>query len=230
MAKACLLIHGFTGGPFEVRPLALHLEQLGYECYLTLLPGHGGSGEALRGVAWQEWLRHVEKEADKLTSLHGSFDLVGFSMGGLLAAYLARRYPVRRLVLLSAAVIYLSPGRFIQSIADLIRSGQARELRHVKRTPLEAVWQFTRLVKELKPELRHIRIPTLVLQGDRDEIVHPASARYISSKLRGYCESYHFPRSKHLICLDSEKEQVFERVADFLEKPLPDTQGRNPDE
>ena len=34
-------------------------------------------------------------------------------MGGLLAAYLSVRYPVRRLILLNTAVIYVSPGRML---------------------------------------------------------------------------------------------------------------------
>ncbi|ANE47880.1 hypothetical protein SY83_18050 [Paenibacillus swuensis] len=214
--RACLLIHGFTGGPHEVRPLAIELTNMGYICNVPLLPGHGDRGNGLRNITWQSWVEHVEREAAEMQRLYGSFDVIGFSMGGLLAAYIANRYAVRRVVLLSAAVIYVSPVRFAHAIADLIRTGETRKLKTVKRTPIGSVWQFMRLVRALKPEFSRIQSPTLVLQGERDEIVHPSSARFITSKLNCYYEVQYYANSKHLICLDADYEQVFRRVTRFL--------------
>ncbi len=126
----CLLLHGFTGGPFEVEPLADYLRHAGWECIVPTLPGHGGDLSRLRGVKWGEWLDCAVMEAEKkLTEQYGGFNLVGFSMGGLISAYLANRYPVKRLVLLSTAVVFFSPGRLAKDIRYRISQRDWRTLR-----------------------------------------------------------------------------------------------------
>ena len=47
-------------------------------------------------------LKRLQKEVDRVI-------VVGFSMGGLIAMYLALRYKIDKLVLLSAAAKYISP-------------------------------------------------------------------------------------------------------------------------
>ena len=47
-------------------------------------------------------IRKLQTEVDRVI-------VVGFSMGGLIAMYLALRYPIDKLVLLSAAAKYISP-------------------------------------------------------------------------------------------------------------------------
>ena len=52
-------------------------------------------------------MRRLQKEVDRVI-------VVGFSMGGLIAMYLSLRYPVDKLVLLSAAAKYISPRFFLK--------------------------------------------------------------------------------------------------------------------
>jgi carboxylesterase len=212
--RACLLLHGFTGGPYEVQPLADYLAERGWSCFVPTLPGHDGPLESLRFVTRQDWKEGAAAAASSLAERFGAFDLVGFSMGGLLAAYLANRFPVRRLVLLSAAVYYISPKRFAKNVVRTLRSGGSLELKH--KTPLPAVFEFMRLVRELAPEIAEVRVPTFIAQGDSDEIVHPRSADYIYARVQGEKERHIMPDSRHLICLDSEAQELFERVGKFL--------------
>lgn len=217
MSRACLLIHGFTGGPYEVEPLANHLESRGFECFTPTLAGHGGRLTDLRGIHRGQWLASACAAAEAVSEKYSEFDLVGFSMGGIISAYLANRYPVRRLVLLNAAVIYLSPMRFLENAAELIRSGKTEELRPGKHeTPMRAVFQFMRLVKELKPEIGLVRVPTMIVQGERDEIVHPRSADYLFQRMWTDKELHLFPNSRHMICLGPETTELFSKVERFL--------------
>ncbi|XEC95654.1 alpha/beta hydrolase [Paenibacillus tarimensis] len=217
-SRACLLLHGFTGGPFEVEPLARHLRLRGWTCLVPTLAGHGGHLEELRHTGREEWIASASAAADTLKEQYGEFDLIGFSMGGLIAAYLANRYPVRKLVLLNAAVIYFSPGRFVRNAAELIRSGKREQLRVKHETPIKAVIQFMRLVRELRPEIDHIHMPVFIAQGDCDEVVHPRSASYIYRRIRGEREMAMFPKSRHMICLGEEREALFLQVEKFLMK------------
>jgi carboxylesterase len=217
--RGCLLLHGFTGGPYEVMPLADYLRARGWECSVPTLPGHEGPLRELNRVQRQEWVKSAAQAAEEMAQRYGTFDLVGFSMGGLIAAYLANRYPVRRLALLSTAVYYISPGRFVRNATELIRTGQMRNLQVKYGTPLKAVLEFTRLAAELKQEFEQIRVPTFIAHGDRDEIVHPRSALYIAHRVKAEKEVAIFPESRHLICLDGEAEQLFRQVERFFLEP-----------
>ncbi|WJH34090.1 alpha/beta fold hydrolase [Paenibacillus sp. CC-CFT747] len=203
-------------GAYEVHPLARHLHDGGWDCFTPTLPGHGGDLRKLKNVSRRDWLKAAEEEADKLAGRYGRFDLVGFSMGGLIAAYLANRYPVRRLVFLNAAVYYVSPVRLARDVYRQWRKGDTSYYRRKERTPLPAVVQFMRLVRELKPEFDEVTASTLIVQGARDQIVHPYSARYIHKRLKGDKELHFFPESRHIICTDVEAREVFTRVEGFL--------------
>jgi carboxylesterase len=217
MEKACLLIHGFTGGPFEVSPLADRLRAEGTYCRIPTLPGHGEVHPRHRShIIWQDWVQAMEVEAKDLSMQYGAFDLVGFSMGGLIAAYIANRFPVRRLVLLNTAVIYVSPGRFLKEMNRRLQAGDWSYYTKIKGTPIRTTIQFMRLVRQLKPEISRLQLPTFIAQGQQDQIVHPASARYLEKKIAGDKVVHYFPKSRHLICLDVEAEELFDKVERFL--------------
>lgn len=216
-ARCCLLLHGFTGGPYEVMPLAEHLREQGFHCYVPTLPGHDQDLKGLGAVTWRDWLKAAAREADMLTRQFGEIDVVGFSMGGLISAYLANHFRVRRLVLLNAAAIYLSPYWFIWDMADRLRCRDWEPLLRIKHTPLPAALQFMKLARYTKlRELPLISVPTLIAQGKRDQIVHPRSAEYIYRQLKGERELIYFPHSRHMICMEQEAPELFAAVGRFL--------------
>ncbi|WNR42293.1 alpha/beta hydrolase [Paenibacillus roseipurpureus] len=218
MKQPCLLFHGFTGGPYEVEPLARHLRERGQLCEVPMLPWNGQNQQQLLTTRWEDWVQAAERHAEQMTATYGSFDMVGFSMGGLLAAYLSIRYPVRKLILLNTAVIYVSPGRLLNVIRDEWKYQRKISLVKAKSTPLLATWQFTRLVRHLKPELSLVNKPTLIAQSERDQVIHPQSARYIYSKVRGQRELHWHARSDHLICLSEDAPMLFKQISAFLDK------------
>jgi len=218
--QACLLLHGFTGSPHEIEPLAQYLERHGWVCDTPTLAGHGEDSRSMRDTQWQEWVASGTEAAERLERSYGQFDLVGFSMGGLIAAYLANRHRVRRLVLLNAAVIYMSPVRFAQAALEQWKEDRSvrRLLSKTHQTPLFATWQFSRLVRQLKPEFSRIRVPVLIVQGERDQVIHPSSARYIADQVQGEKELRWFLQSRHMICQDKEADELFRTVLAFLQK------------
>lgn len=215
--RACLLLHGFTGGPYEVLPLAERLASRGWSCEAPTLPGHDGPLKELHNVRYKDWIEAAEARAKALAEAYGSFDLVGFSMGGLIAAYLANRYPVRRLALLSAAVYYVSPSRLLRNVIRQYRANNLQALRVKQGTPIGAVLEFMKLVRELKPELSKITTPVFVAQGELDEIVHPLSAYYIIKRVKGPKELGIYPNSRHMICLEPDAHILFDQVEHFFE-------------
>lgn len=214
-SRACLLIHGFTGGPHELLPLEQALTAEGWDCRLPTLPGHDVP-LSLHKVKSDDWLEAVCREAGELERLYGSFDLIGFSMGGMLAVYIAAHYKVRRLALLNAAAIYVSPGRFVKEWRLRRRLGDRTVESKIVQTPFRATWEFMKLVHRTRPQLRRVQAPTLILQSLQDPIVHPYSATYLSRKIRGETLIQLFPQSKHLLCLGPEAEEAIASVRRFL--------------
>ncbi|MBE4909677.1 alpha/beta fold hydrolase [Bacillus luteolus] len=225
--KGCLLIHGFTGSPFEVEPLAKHLQETtDWEIRMPTLPGHGTELH-LKGVTNQEWLNYAEDELQDLLAFCDEVYLIGFSMGGLIAGYLASKYPVKKLVLLSAAAYYINPRQLLFDIKDMIKDGlrgnlkeNVLYLRYKKKitdTPFRATLEFRTLVNKIRPKLRDIDVPTLIIQGECDGIVPVKSAQFlydtISSKVKKICL---LPQSKHHVCHGEDIWTLFSEVDAFL--------------
>ncbi|MBT2695304.1 alpha/beta fold hydrolase [Bacillus sp. ISL-55] len=223
----CLLIHGFTGSPFEVEPLAQSLkERTDWKIVVPTLPGHGDELR-LKGIKHDEWLNHAENELKALLKECDTVYVVGFSMGGLIASYLASNYRVDKLVLLSAAAYYVNPKQLASDIKEMMRDtlkGNLKEnelfrryTRKIKETPMTATLQFRRLVSKIKPILNDVKVPTLIAQGESDGIVPPKSAHYLYENIGAEEKRLIFYKnSKHLICHCDEKEHLFDEVYDFL--------------
>ena len=56
---AALCLHGLTGMPYEIRPIAEALAARGVRAVGPLLPGHGGAHEALAAVTHGDWIDAV---------------------------------------------------------------------------------------------------------------------------------------------------------------------------
>ncbi len=101
----CLLIHGFSGSPTEMRGLGEHLAARGLTVLGMRVAGHGGNPDELAAATRADWLASVETNLRYLRERCARVSLVGFSMGGALALLLASQQPVDQLVLLSTPLM-----------------------------------------------------------------------------------------------------------------------------
>lgn len=91
--KGVLLIHGLTGDPTEMRPLARLLNREGFTVHVPLLAGHGGDVRSLLATGWRDWLRSVEEAHDAMAATVSQSHVGGICAGALLAVMLAARRP-----------------------------------------------------------------------------------------------------------------------------------------
>jgi len=223
----CLCIHGFTGAPFEVEPLVHYLrERTDWEIAVPTLPGHGERLN-LKGIEYKNWIEYAEHELKKLIEKCETVYVIGFSMGGMIASYLAVHYPVRKLVLLSAAALYVSPKQLFKDISEIVKDTFRgcllenemflRYKQKIKATPILATLQFRKLVSAIKPILNEVTIPTLIAQGECDGVVPPKSAQYLYEKIGTPTKRLIYLKdSKHLICHSEEREKLFSEIFFFL--------------
>lgn len=210
-----------------MEPLADFLkENTDWKVAVPTLPGHGDT-LSLKGIKYKEWLEHAEEELVKLLRECERVYVIGFSMGGLIAVYLANKYSVDKLVLLSAAARYLNLKQMVKDLKEMaidLKKGQLaeNELFHrykdkLVKTPISATREFRKVVATVRPLFGNIYIPTFVAQGLVDGIVPPKSARYIFERIPAKKkELYYAPKGKHHICYGEEQEELFNKVFTFL--------------
>ena len=84
-----LLLHGLTGTPSEMRPVARHLSRLGYTVETPMLAGHGRTHRELLRTTWRDWVAGARRSLEQMAASSGPVVVAGLSMGALLAALLA---------------------------------------------------------------------------------------------------------------------------------------------
>lgn len=230
MRKGVLILHGFSGGPYEVEPFGAFLhEKTDWEIVIPTFCGHGDE-LSMQGYKAEHWIMDAEIAYRQLAKKVDEVFVVGFSMGGVIAIHLAKRYPIKKLVLLSAAVKYMSPVQLIQDLRMLAREAVHGHLRDnelfqryefkLKNVPLSATVEFTRIVKKVEPYIGHIEVPTFIVQGEKDGIVPSVTAQLIFDQLRTN-EKYVYlsVNGKHHICFSDDCEEWFCQVFEFLQAP-----------
>ena len=121
MKKAAMTIHGFLTVTEDFGRLYDYLD--GYdEVKAVEIPGHNGDKPDFKEFTAEATFRAVLDAYDELKECNDSVDVIGFSMGGALATWLASVRAVNKLVLVSPANKYLnaslpiSAGKFVSEL------------------------------------------------------------------------------------------------------------------
>jgi carboxylesterase len=236
-----LLLHGFSGTPYEVRLIGDALSAANINVHAPLLPGHGTSPADLNQTKHGEWLTAARAAFNALDSRRPRF-LIGCSMGSLLALILAAELQeeINGLVLLAPAT-NISPvshlgvllsmlgfGRLVPFIPKADRGGdigdpQARALNPTYPSmPLEAVAEFDAIRRKALKMVKQIHVPTCLIHGAKDQTALPESSRMIAEQLSSrWIERISMPNSYHLLALDFERDAVCDAVVRFLLQTAP---------
>ncbi|WFU01532.1 alpha/beta fold hydrolase [Rhizobium sp. CB3171] len=87
----------------------------------------------------------------------------------------------------------------------------------LEKFPGRGIVEMHRLGKTLRGVLPDIRVPTLILHAEEDDLSNPRHARYISEHIGGPHELKWIKDSYHMIHVDRQHRQVAEFTADFFE-------------
>lgn len=240
--RGLLVVHGFTGTPFEMRPLGEALHKRGFSVVGPRLAGHGGSIADLAATRWPEWYDTVERAFDELRGRVGSVGVCGLSLGGLLTLELARRRPreIAAIAVLSvplwlprwqAGAIRLASRLSWTRRGSLPKVGGSdiadREMRARNPTgggfPLGALASLLDCMDHVRAGIGEVDRPAFVAHGHRDRTAPFACMAEIARTLRGPIEQLVLPRSRHVVTLDVERADLFRRLGDFFTRQLEGT-------
>lgn len=225
----CLLIHGFSGSPLNMRPLGEYLANHGYTVRGMVLPGHCTEPKSMVRYTWQDWLAAVEAEATALAKSCSHLWLIGFSMGGVLAGIAAGHLPVAGYVSIAAPIwprARLTHWAFIlKHFRRYVSMGSRREFElpswRYDMAPVSSVDQLMRMIRTFRRELPQVKVPALVVQGDNDKTIMPKSASYIYENLGSRCKQIMWiPGGGHLLLVDKQRAEVCAGVERFIRNQM----------
>jgi carboxylesterase len=229
---AALCLHGLTGTPYEVRPLAEALAAVGIAAVGPALPGHNATPEALARVSHEAWLEAARAELARLRAAHARVFAVGLSMGGLVSLVLAAEGRLDAAVVigvplrLRAAAVRLVPVakhfvRFLPKTGGSDIRDEAARARHPSydRMPLGAVHELLRLQRRARACLPRVAAPLLVAHGARDRTAHPDDALEILARVASAeREHLRLEASGHVVPVDRDGPLLAARCAEFLRR------------
>jgi carboxylesterase len=228
-----VLVHGFTGTPYEVRYLGEQIVRAGYSVRAPLLPGHGTTIADLDRTTWEDWAEAVNRAVDAMRVRCPRVAVIGQSLGGLLALHLASKRRDIAAVGSLAAPLWLEglsgrvaawtttgPLTRLQSIPKLggpdVRDKRAKAENPCYRAiPTRALGQLLAFMRVVDEALPRVIQPVLVLHAEHDHTAPVACASRIAEATRAQRLRI-LPRSYHLIAIDVERDIVAAEVTRFL--------------
>jgi carboxylesterase len=232
----CLVTHGFTGAPKEMRWLGEYLNHQGYTVCGIRLNGHATRPEDMIRSRRRDWLLSVEDGYNLLHSCTDQVFLLGLSMGGVLSLTAAGTFPVRGVVAMSTPYdlpnipLPLWAIRVLSRFKPYMPKGKvpgggwfdkAAYQQHVAypQNPLRSAVELKALVNEMHAALPKITVPVLLIHSRNDDYVIKDSMQQINAHLTTPDKQMLWVEGGgHVITEEPTRETVFKAAADFVER------------
>ena len=200
--------------------LAWRLQKMALtDVYQFTLPGHAQK----KSCTYADWVKSTEEKIETLISYgYKKIYVVGHSMGGVLAAHVASKYPeVKKIVFAAAAFKYIGEWEnfSIKKTGSIINEYGISEIafRFFERLSIKAVNEFIALVKNSQELPSKLNIPVLVLQGLKDDIVPVTSAEYIINQVKSKKKGIiYLTESNHDMFNGTQRDIINDKIAKFL--------------
>ena len=235
----CLLIHGFSGSPSEMRLLGERLSKSGWTVLGIRLSGHGTTPEQMAKKRWEDWVKDAEAGVKELRKSCHTVVGIGLSMGGLLVLHLATLGLIDGIITMNAPMVLADRRtRYVQLIRPFATfvnkpalsssanksEGTATSTSDKKverfvyeRVPVDGLISLNRAIRKVRRKLNEIKCPVLLMQSTKDLTVKPVSVQIIMKEIQQVKPVVlHWEKSGHILTLGPEREDVALKVDEFL--------------
>jgi pimeloyl-ACP methyl ester carboxylesterase len=243
MSDSILILHGWAGSSKSWSKTKEILENQGFKVFVPDLPGFGVEKEPPFPWSISDYVDWVKKYCEKISQINGEFIepffLLGHSFGGRIAIKFAMKYPekLKGLILVASAGITPRPKMkitfftFISKVGNLIFSlpileifrEPIRKLVYILTNARDYYFLQGKVMKEtfkktieenLTPYLSQIKMPTLIIWGDKDAMV-PISDAYKMNKEISNSTLKIIPGGKHALNYQFP-QKLAEIISNFL--------------
>jgi len=228
-----LVLHGFTGSPVSVRPLAELLSRRGFAIEMPLLPGHGTRPKDLLPTRYADWRAEALAALGRLRARTQHVLVVGLSMGGTLALDLATSERLDGVATINAQI--LDRGGLIVKLAPVLEklipiapaSAAGLSKNDIKKGGDEDAYTWVaaaagnslvRALPEVRARLKSLTCPLLVIYSRDDHSVPPDNSKALPNLVSSQQVTVlELTESYHVATLDNDLPLIDERVASFAE-------------
>ncbi len=222
-----LVLHGFTGNPSSMRPLAEAFAAAGFAVELPRLPGHGTTVDDMLTTSFADWSAEVDAAYQRLAARCDRVVVAGLSMGGTLTLWTAVQHPE------VAAIVCVNPAAkpdddmrsFIQGLVDAgetVMPGIGSDVADPEVTesaydqvPLAPLLSMIDAVDALQPGLAEATCPLLLCTSPQDHVVPPANSDHLAAVWGGPVERVVLEHSYHVATIDLDRELIAQRAVAF---------------
>ncbi len=240
--KAVMLIHGFTENCEETFSKFLENTKFrGYDIKKYHILGHDPE-KPDEEFEFENELIRANVYCNSLIEHYEEVSIVGFSLGGALAGYLASRHNIKRLVMIAPAYKYLNSTEisktFIDSakevlkakslkegiekfIADKVKADSSIYTRYDKldKHLHNDIYNFIKIIDRIRDDIKEITCPTLILHGEKDELVPISSSLYIYNKISSNNKLLVIvPNSFHRVFSHNDSIRYHTMAQDFVKR------------
>lgn len=231
----CLLYHGWTSTPHEVRELSHYLASKGLSVKAPLLVGHGLAPQALKDVTYNDWLNQARREYKELRAHYKDIIIGGSSLGGNLALMLAAETKPKAVLSLGAS-IYIRNIRIIKRVLPVVAKFKKTFHKHYPKSvnmslinkkvhywhyPSESLVEVVRSMDATNNILSSVDSPTLVMQSATDHILPRANAEDIYYRIVSPIKRLIFvPDSYHVFTIDNWRGWAFDEIYKFIKQVI----------
>ena len=223
-----LVLHGFTGNPSSMRPLAEELHDAGFAIEMPLLPGHGTKVEDMIETGWADWSTAAEEAYERLAARVDKVVVVGLSMGGTLACWVAARHPDAVGLAVINPYVEVPAESFFEILTGVLDAGfevtpaigsdialPGGVENAYESAPVRPAISLFAGVRELSRRLAEIRCPTLIITSRQDHVVPPESSEILAAGVSGPVERVWLEKSFHVATLDYDADEIEARIVAF---------------
>jgi len=230
-SPGALCIHGFTGNPSSMRPVAEAFAAAGFAVELPRLPGHGTTIDDMLTTSWDDWSAEAEAAYQRIAARSSKVVVAGLSMGGTLTVWLAENHPeIAGIVAINAAVAPQAP-EIVEMVRGMVDEGQTLmpgigsdiakpgviESAY-EGTPLKPLLSLIGAAEGVSERLGDVTCAVLIMTSPDDHVVDPAASDLLAEKVSGPVERVSLERSFHVATVDYDAELIQERAVEFGKK------------
>ena len=185
----------------------------------------------VKDYKYQDWIHESERQMQfLLNNGYKEIYIIGHSMGGVIAAYLASIYKeVKKLVLAAPAFGYFSFkdgaidikgfNNILKELTELVKEEDMDFVKsRIIKTPISTMIEFTKLVDKYYESVKYINAETLIIHGNNDQIVPKEAATHVYNNIKSKVNIlYNVKEVNHNCFKGKRNNELKDIIINFLE-------------